>query len=114
MFTNLEFTNPEFLWLLLIIPVLMLWFFLVRKRDSADLSIPSTAGFQKASFWSKTKPVLYVLRLLALALLILALARPQWGDKKVNVTTEGINIILALDLSESMRALDFKRDNKII
>ena len=54
----MEFTNPEFLWLLLIIPVLMLWFFLVRKRDSADLSIPSTAGFQKPGFWSKTKPVL--------------------------------------------------------
>ncbi len=77
MFANLEFTNPEFLWLLLIIPVLMLWFFLIRKRDSADLSMPSTAGFQKFNFWSRTKPVLYALRLLALALLIIALARPR-------------------------------------
>jgi len=46
--------------------------------------------------------------------LILALARPQWGDKKTNVRTEGVNIILALDLSESMRALDFKKDDEIV
>ncbi len=109
MFTNLEFTNPEFLWLLLIIPVLMLWFFLVRKRDSADLSIPSTAGFQKASFWSKTKPVLYVLRLLALALLILALARPRNVEvSKRTKTTRGIDIVMAIDVSASMLAKDLK------
>ena len=42
MFANLEFTNPEFLWLLLIIPILAVWYFLVRKRDSAELSIPET------------------------------------------------------------------------
>ena len=109
MFTNLEFTNPEFLWLLLIIPVLMLWFFLVRKRDSADLSIPSTTGFQKASFWSKTKPVLYVLRLLALALLILALARPRNVEvSKRTKTTRGIDIVMAIDVSASMLAKDLK------
>jgi len=49
-----------------------------------------------------------------LIFLILALARPQWGDCKVNITTEGVNIILALDLSESMRALDFKKNKKIV
>ena len=46
--------------------------------------------------------------------MIFALARPQFGDKKISVTTEGVNIILALDLSESMRALDFKKNNKIV
>jgi Ca-activated chloride channel family protein len=55
-----------------------------------------------------------LLKIFALVLLILALARPQWGDKRINVTTEGVNIILALDLSESMRALDFKRDDQIV
>lgn len=53
-----------------------------------------------------------VLKILALILLILALARPQSGERKINVTTEGVNIILALDLSESMRALDFSFENK--
>lgn len=50
----------------------------------------------------------------ALALLIIALARPQWGTRKMNVKTEGINIILALDLSKSMAALDFKLDGAIV
>ncbi len=109
MFTNLEFTNPEFLWLMLIIPLLMLWFFLIRKRDSADLSMPSTAGFQKGNFWSKTKPVLYVLRLLALALLIMALARPRNVEvSKRTKTTRGIDIVMAIDVSASMLAKDLK------
>lgn len=55
-----------------------------------------------------------VFKVISLVLLIIALARPQWGDQKVNVSTEGINIILALDLSESMRALDFKKDGNIV
>jgi Ca-activated chloride channel family protein len=109
MFANLEFTNPEFLWMLLIIPVLMLWFFLTRKRDSADLSMPSTTGFQKGNFWSKTKPVLYLLRLLALALLIVALARPRNVEvSKRTKTTRGIDIVMAIDVSASMLAKDLK------
>lgn len=109
MFANLEFTNPEFLWMLLIIPLLMLWFFLIRKRDSADLSIPSTTGFQKGNFWSKTKPVLYLLRLLALALLIVALARPRNVEvSKRTKTTRGIDIVMAIDVSASMLAKDLK------
>ena len=75
MFANLEFTNPEFLWLMLIIPVLAVWYLLMRKRDSAELSIPSTKGFSRSNFWSRMKPALYLLRLLALASLIIALFR---------------------------------------
>ncbi len=109
MFANLEFTNPEFLWLLLIIPLLMLWFFLIRKKDSADLSIPSTAGFQKGNFWSKMKPLLYVLRLVALTFLILALARPRNVEvSKRTKTTRGIDIVMAIDVSASMLAKDLK------
>src|SRR5210317_613240 len=109
MFANLEFTNPEFLWMLLIIPVLMLWFFLIRKRDSADLSMPSTTGFQKGNFWSKTKPVLYVLRLLAVSLLIVALARPRNVEVSQRTkTTRGIDIVMAIDVSASMLAKDLK------
>ncbi len=109
MFANLEFTNPEFLWLLLIMPLLMLWFFLIRKKDSADLSIPSTAGFKKGNFWSKMKPFLYVLRLVALTLLILALARPRNVEvSKRTKTTRGIDIVMAIDVSASMLAKDLK------
>ena len=66
------------------------------------------------SFWVRLSVYIPALKILALVFLIIALARPQWGDRKVNVTTEGVNIILALDLSESMRALDFKKDDKIV
>jgi Ca-activated chloride channel family protein len=87
----------------------MLWFFLIRKKDSADLSMPSTSGFQKGNFWSKTKPVLYVLRLLALALLIVALARPRNVEvSKRTKTTRGIDIVMAIDVSASMLAKDLK------
>lgn len=58
--------------------------------------------------------LLPLFKVLALSLMIIALARPQAGDRKVKMMTEGVNIILALDLSESMSALDFKRDGKIV
>jgi Ca-activated chloride channel family protein len=109
MFANLEFTNPEFLWLLLIIPILAVWYFLVRKRDSAELSIPNTRGFSTSNFWSRMKPVLYGLRLLALSFLIVALARPRNVEvSKRTKTTRGIDIVMAIDVSASMLAKDLK------
>jgi Ca-activated chloride channel family protein len=109
MFANLEFTNPEMLWLLLLIPVLGLWFFFVRKKDSANLSIPSTAGFGGSNFWSRMKPLLYGLRLLALAFLIVALARPRNVEVSSRTkTTRGIDIVMAIDVSASMLAKDLK------
>ncbi len=75
---NFEFLNPQFLWLLVLIPVLAAWYVLIRKTDSASLTIASTKGFEvKPSILSKLKPLLYVLRLIALTLLIVALARPR-------------------------------------
>lgn len=53
-------------------------------------------------------------KLLALVLMVTALARPQWGTQRLDITTEGINIVLAVDLSRSMAALDFKRDGRIV
>jgi Ca-activated chloride channel homolog len=50
----------------------------------------------------------------ALCLMIVALARPQWGTREVSIRTEGINIVLAVDLSESMAALDFRKNGKIV
>jgi Ca-activated chloride channel family protein len=109
MFANLEFTNPEFLWLMLIIPVLAVWYLLMRKRDSAELSIPSTKGFSRSNFWSRMKPALYLLRLLALASLIIALARPRNVEVSQRTkTTRGIDIVMAIDVSASMLAKDLK------
>ena len=106
---NMEFTNPEFLWLLLIIPILGIWYFFVRKKDNADLSMPSIASFEHNNIWAKLKPLLYLLRLLAIALLIIALARPRNVEvSKRTKTTRGIDIVMAIDVSASMLAKDLK------
>ncbi|MCF6224012.1 MAG: VWA domain-containing protein [Flavobacteriaceae bacterium] len=106
---NLEFTNPGFLWLLLCIPIIAIWFFLVRKKDSANLKISNTSGFSQQNVWAKLKPILYLLRLAAIALLIVALARPRNVEvSKKTKTTRGIDIVMAIDVSASMLAKDLK------
>jgi Ca-activated chloride channel family protein len=77
LWNNLELTNPEFLWLLLLIPLLAVWYFFVRKKDTARLKMADTKGFAEQSLLVKLKPLLYVLRLLALTALIIAIARPR-------------------------------------
>ncbi|MCK4561778.1 MAG: VWA domain-containing protein [Flavobacteriaceae bacterium] len=106
---NLEFTNPGFLWLLLLIPILAIWYFFVRKKDTASLNMASTSGFLKQNIWAKLKPVLYLLRLVAITLLIIALARPRNVEiSKKTKTTRGIDIVMAIDVSASMLAKDLK------
>ncbi|WKK65838.1 vWA domain-containing protein [Lutimonas zeaxanthinifaciens] len=107
--SNMEFTNPEFLWLLLMIPILAVWYFFVRKKDAADLHVPSTSGFEHKNIWSRLKPLLYAFRLLAIVLLIIALARPRNVEvSKRTKTTRGIDIVMAIDVSASMLAKDLK------
>lgn len=106
---NLEFTNPELLWLLTLIPVLAAWQIFMRKKDSARLTMANTRGILKPSLLARLKPVLYILRLLALTGLILALARPRNVEvSKRTKTTRGIDIVMAIDVSASMLAKDLK------
>ena len=107
--SNFEFQNPEFLWLLILIPLLAVWYFFTRKKDAAVLTIPSTKAFKASSFVSKLKPLLYGLRLLALAAIIVALARPRnVSVSKRTKSNRGIDIIMAIDVSASMLAKDLK------
>ncbi len=109
-----RFASPLFLLLLLFfIPAFFLW---VKRKQQGHIKVASLSGVEPASqsMGVKLSRIVPALKVLALVCFITALARPQWGDRKMNVTTKGVNIILALDLSESMRALDFKRDNKIV
>ncbi|UMB52939.1 VWA domain-containing protein [Lutibacter sp. A64] len=110
MFQNFEFLHPQFLWLLVLIPILAIWLFLVRKKESATLTISSIKGFEvKPSILSKLKPLLHVLRLVALTLLIVALARPRnVSVSKRTKTNKGIDIVMAIDVSASMLARDLK------
>ena len=107
--SNFEFHNPEFLWLLIAIPLLAVWYFFMRKKDAAILTIPSVKGFKADSFLSKLKPLLYLLRLLALAAIIVALARPRnVSVSKKTKSNRGIDIVMAIDVSASMLARDLK------
>ncbi|MEO9570957.1 MAG: VWA domain-containing protein [Polaribacter sp.] len=107
--SNFEFHNPEFLWLLILIPLLAIWYFFMRKKDTAVLTMPSVKGFKTDSLISKLKPVLYLLRLLALAAIIVALARPRnVSVSKKTKTNRGIDIVMAIDVSASMLARDLK------
>jgi Ca-activated chloride channel family protein len=108
--SNFEFLNPEFLWLLILIPLLAVWYFFVRKKDAAVLTVPSIKGFKtKSSVLSKLKPILGLLRLLALAAIIVALARPRnVSVSKKTKSNKGIDIVMAIDVSASMLARDLK------
>ncbi len=108
--SNFEFHNQEFLWLLLIIPLLATWNIFFRKKDAAALTIPSTKNFGlSGTFLPKLKALLYVFRLIALALIIVALARPRnVSVSKKTKANRGIDIVMAIDVSASMLAKDLK------
>lgn len=110
MFENVQFVNPQFFWLLLLLPLAGLWYFFKRKQQTASLKISSIRGFKgSASVLTKLKPLLFVMRLLALAALITAMARPQREDISTRTkTTRGIDIVMAIDVSSSMLARDLK------
>ena len=109
MFNGIDFTQKEFLWLLLLVPVLVFWYVLKHKKQTAQLSISSVQGFQKNAIWSALKHFLTGLRLIAVILVVLALARPQTVDVSSKTkTTRGIDIVMAIDVSASMLARDLK------
>lgn len=106
---NFEFNNPAFLWFLIVIPFLAIWYFFMRKKDAAILTMPSIKGFKTTSILSKLKLILYLLRLLAIATIIIALARPRnVSVSKKTKSNRGIDIVMAIDVSASMLARDLK------
>ena len=107
--------NPEYLFFLLIwIP--MIWIYVRRSRRSA-----AAIRFSDLSILKKIRPgamarlrhLPFVLRLAGLALLAVALARPQMGQTEEEVATDGVDIVLVLDVSTSMKALDFQPKNRL-
>ena len=108
MLENIEFVNKEFFWVLLVLPLAILWYILKRNKQTSELKISSLKGFKVTNSWlPKLKHGLFVLRLLALTLLIMALARPQTVDVSTKTkTTRGIDIVMAIDVSGSMLAKD--------
>lgn len=110
MFENFEFVNPQLFWLFLVLPGLMLWYFWKRKQQTASLKISSIKGFKTGKNWlAKLRPLLFVLRLLAISAIIVAMTRPRTVDESTKIkTSQGIDIVMAIDVSASMLARDLK------
>jgi len=104
---EISFANPEFFWTLLIIPLMVLWYILRQKKLYGTVKITTTKSFGSSPI-AIFRHSLIVIRSIAIAALITALARPQTSLSWQDVTTEGIDIIIALDISGSMLAEDFK------
>ena len=107
---DITFENPQFFWLFLLFPLLILWQWFRQKKEMPSVLFSSLQVVQPLRTWRTTlRPILYVLRCLALAALIVALARPRSSSEITKTkTTEGIDIILSIDMSSSMLAKDLK------
>ena len=109
MFSNLTFNNPEFLWLLILLPFFFFWSYNFNKLKSSSLKISSIKGFNYKSIKIKILPILDVLRYIAIIMLIVAISRPQIIDVSTQTkTSKGIDIVIAVDISSSMLAQDLK------
>ena len=107
---EITFVNPQFFWLFLLLPLLLVWQWFWRKKETPSVLFSSLQGIQGIQTWrTQFRFILFVLRLLAISFLIIALARPR-SSSEISKTkvTEGIDIILAIDVSESMLAMDLK------
>lgn len=106
----MQFQNPDILYLLVVIPLIIAYYIFVSRRRAA--MCVSTLGGERMPrtlrYWLRDLPM--VLRLSALAVLIVALARPVEAHSSSESSTEGIDIVLAMDISGSMLAKDFEPD----
>ena len=107
---NFEFADPAFLWLLLAVPALAWWYFARRARRGGSLVYSDLAAVRRADVrrGARWRHVMPLLRLLAVVALVVAFARPRAGVTSENVLTEGIDIVLVLDISSSMLAEDLE------
>lgn len=112
MLENITFANPKLLWGLLIIPAVIVWYIFRQKKQDASVRFSDMNGFESLpkSWRVYGRHLLFVLQMAALALLIVAIARPQSTSTSETSNIEGIDIILAQDVSGSMLARDLKPD----
>lgn len=108
----MTFHNPHILWLLVLLVPMAAYYVYRTMQGGASIDISSTEGFRRAPrtfrYWLRHAP--FVLRMAAVAAIVVALARPQDAEELSRTNTEGIDIVLAVDVSGSMLAQDFKPD----
>jgi Ca-activated chloride channel family protein len=107
---NITFAKPELFYLLLGLIPMIVWYILRQKKSKASIQISSIEALRKTPLtWKHAlRHVVFVLQLAVLVLIITCLARPQSSDSWQNQTIEGIDIMIALDMSSSMLARDFQ------
>lgn len=108
--TNIHFLHKHILWLLLLLPILVLVWYKIKNKQKVVLLLSSIQSFKKnKTLLEKLQVLLPVFRFLALGFLILALARPQSVESySKTLSTNGIDIVLAMDVSGSMLSRDLK------
>lgn len=102
--------KPEYLFLLLLLIPAIIWYILKRKKRYAAIQVSNSFPFEnsKKSWKERIEHLPFIIRIIALILIIIVLSRPQSTNSWQNVTSEGIDIVLALDISSSMLAEDLK------
>lgn len=107
-YQHIVFAYPYLLWLLLLLPLFIVWYIISNKKSSSSVTVSTLSIYRKTgSSKNLLRHFPFVIRLLVLALLIVAIARPQTRSSEERVEGEGIDIILCMDVSGSMLAEDF-------
>lgn len=107
---HISFLHPFYFGLLLIIPVMIWWHYRNKKKDNPSIRLTTISGIAevKPTWKVRLRPSMFWLRILALIFLIIALARPQSSSVSESIDSEGIDIVLSIDVSGSMLAEDLK------
>ena len=112
MFKDLYLANPEYLFILIIIPAILFFWYKFEKYTQASLTHSSLSYLKaKNSLLTKLRPLLNIIRVLVVLLLIIAISRPQSKSTSKRITTSrGIDIVMVIDISSSMLSKDLKPD----
>ena len=106
---NIVFKNPEFLWLLILLPVVAFMLYKFKFVRLNNFKFSNLESFDSKTLKSKLYPIINVFRIITLLLVIVALARPQEISNSIRTkTSSGIDIVIAVDISSSMLAQDLK------
>ena len=108
MIGHYSFINIEFLFLLIVPLLILIWVFFKKEERSAEIFFSNTKLFNNKSLKETLRHLPFILKIIASILLIIAIARPQSSTNWEESTTKGIDIIMAMDISGSMLAEDLK------